>query len=395
MQGNYGTPSVLFVKGKGSTLVDRDGKKYIDFLGGIATNALGHAHPAIVNAVTRQIKAHSHISNFYMHDGGVALAEKLQKLVEDKSARTFFCNSGAEANEAAIKIARLTGRKRIISTIGGFHGRTMGALALTGQPKKQKPFKPLMPGVKFVPYGDLSAMRKVVSRKVSMVIVEPIQGENGVIVPPPGYLEGLRALCDAFGVLLCIDAVQTGMGRTGEWFGFEHAGIQPDIITLAKGLGGGLPLGAMITRGENVPHFSAGDHGSTFGGNPIATAAALATIETIQSEKLLLRAKVFEREVRASLSGVDLVRGVRGRGFLLGVVLQSPVAQRIASLALERGLLINAPQPDVIRFAPPLVISDKEIAEGLRSFKELCLEVLGDSSSKSPNQESGPRWGKR
>ncbi len=377
LQNNYGTPALTFTSGKGAVLVGENGKRYLDFLGGIATNALGHAHPKIIKAVTEQVKKHSHLSNFYIHEGAVVLAEKLQKMTGSKSARTFFCNSGTEANEAAIKISRLTGRTRIVSTIGGFHGRTAGSLSLTGQPAKQRPFLPLLPRVKHVKFGDLDAMRRVVTRKTAMVIVEPIQGENGVIPAPAGYLEGLRALCDVFGVLLCIDAVQTGMGRTGEWFGYEHSGIKPDIITLAKGLGGGLPLGAMITLGENVPAFAPGDHGSTFGGNPIAVAAALAMIDVIEKERLMKRAALFEKRVRAALQEHPKVAEIRGRGFLLGVRLTTPVAKQVVSDAQEQLLLLNAPNESVIRIAPPLNVTEIQVKKFLAIFTG-ALDRLGN-----------------
>ena len=258
LQNNYGVPPITLVKGKGAEVWDDNGKRYLDFLGGIATNVLGHAHPGIVKAVTQQIEKLGHVSNLYSHKPGIELAEKLQDLTNDPTARVFFCNSGAEANEAAIKISRLTGRKQIVATVGGFHGRTAGALSITGQDAKRTPFEPLLPGVKFVEFGNVAAMRRVISKNTAMVIIETIQGENGVVVPEAGYLRKVRAICDQNGVLLAIDAVQTGMGRTGEWFGYESEGIKPDIITLAKGLGGGLPLGAMITLGEKAPAFKPG-----------------------------------------------------------------------------------------------------------------------------------------
>ena len=381
LQLNYGTPELLFTKGKGAWLYDSSGEKYLDFLAGIATNALGHAHPTIVSAVTAQIKRLSHISNLYMHEGALELSALLKKLTGDSTTRTFFCNSGAEANEAAFKIARLTGRKQIIATIGGFHGRTAASLSMTGQPAKQKPFLPLVPGIKHVAYGDLKALRKVVSRKTAMVILEPIQGENGVVVPPDGYLAGARALCDAFGVLLCIDAVQTGIGRTGEWFGYEHSGIKPDIITLAKGLGGGLPLGAMLTLGENVPSFAPGDHGSTFGGNPVSIAASLAVLNEIKKSKLMAAARKSEVLIKRALSDHPLVTEVRGRGLLLGVVLTEPLAKTLAKECQKNHLLVNAPNDSVIRLAPPLIITDDEI--------EKFIKILTKSLSGLSQQKAG------
>ena len=255
MQSTYATPDLLISSAKGSRLKDSAGMEYLDLLGGIATNALGHNHPKIVSAVTKQMKRFSHLSNIYGHKPGIELAEKLIKMIGDDSARVYFCNSGTEAVEAAIKLSRLTGRKEIISAKGSFHGRTMGALSLTAQPSKQRPFLPLLPKVKHVEYGDLKSLRRKISKRTAMVILEPIMGEAGVVVPPSGYLKAVRQLCDKFGVLLAFDCVQTGMGRTGTWFGYEDDGIKPDLITIAKGIGGGLPLGAMISIGVDKNHF--------------------------------------------------------------------------------------------------------------------------------------------
>jgi len=376
MQNNYGVPPITLVKGKGVEVWDEDGKKYLDFLGGIATNVLGQAHPAIVKAVSKQIEELAHVSNLYIHTPGVELAEKLQDLTNDPTARVFFCNSGAEANEAAIKISRLTGRTQIISTIGAFHGRTAGSLSITGQESKRTLFEPLLPKVKFVPYGDLWAIRKAISRKTAVVILEPIQGENGVVVPPAGYLQEVRSLCNKYGALLAIDAVQTGMGRTGEWFGYESEGIRPDIITLAKGLGGGLPLGAMITLGDKVPAFKPGEHGSTFGGNPISCAAANAVIDFIVKRDILEKVAIDGEFLKMQLAKVPGVEQVRGRGLLIGIVLQSPVASQVAAKAMTKGLLINAPGKNVIRIAPALIVSKKEINQFIKLFSETLDEVL-------------------
>lgn len=368
MEQNYGSPKISLVKGKGSYVWDEAGKKYLDFLGGIATNILGQADASIVRAVSQQIATLGHTSNLYSHPQGIALAEKLQELVGAPS-KVFFCNSGAEANEAAFKISRLTGRTKIISTVGSFHGRTMGALSLTGQPTKRAPFIPLMRGVKFVPFGDLFAMERAISKRVAMVIVEPIQGENGVVTPQAGYLKGLRELCDRYGVLLAIDAVQTGMGRTGEWFGYESEEITPDILTLAKGLGGGLSLGAMVTIGERTPHFSAGQHGSTFGGNPVSAAAGMATIKVIETKKLMKNAVAMEKVIRRELSTVDGIEHIRGKGLLLGIVLKENVAQEVVQTAAQQGLLLNAPSDSVIRIAPALNISKEHVVEFAKKFK--------------------------
>ena len=376
MQNNYGIPPITLVKGRGAEVWDDNGKRYLDFLGGIATNVLGHAHPVIVKAVSDQIGKLGHVSNLYSHKQGIELAEKLQDLVNDSSARIFFCNSGAEANEAAIKISRLTGRKEIIAATGGFHGRTTGALSITGQDAKRTPFEPLLSGVKFVEFGDALAMRKAVSKKTAMVIIEAIQGENGVVVPEAGYLRKVRAICDQNGALLVIDAVQTGMGRTGEWFGYESEGIKPDMITLAKGLGGGLPLGAMITLGDRSPAFKPGEHGSTFGGNPVSCAAANAAIDFIVKKDVLKKVATSGKYLKVMLAKVPGVAQVRGRGLLLGIVLDANVATAVAARAMSNGLLINAPSRNVIRIAPPLIVSKKELSEFVKVFARTLNEVL-------------------
>ncbi len=367
LEGNYGTPSISLLRGKGSWVWDKDGNKYLDMLGGIATNLLGHANQSIANAVSKQIRTLSHTSNFYAHENVILLAEKLKSISKLADARVFFCNSGAEANEAALKISRLTGRTRIVSTHGGFHGRTMGALSLTGQPSKRAPFIPLLKGVKFVPFGDVKAMERAITTKVAMVIIEPIQGENGVVVPPAGYLQAIRQRCNETGTLLCIDAVQTGMGRTGQWFGFESENIKPDLITMAKGLGGGLPLGAIIINSQK--HFSVGDHGSTFGGNPVTTAAALATIKEIETKKLMANATRLEKIIKQSLSKISEVDHVRGKGLLIGIVLKDSNAKDVASRLLALGVLVNAPQANVIRLAPALNLTMNELKAFLKKFE--------------------------
>jgi acetylornithine aminotransferase len=375
VQNNYGTPKITLTHGVGVEVWDEDGKRYLDFLGGIATNILGHAHPAIIKAVNKQIATLSHVSNLYAHNPGLELAERLQDLIGDPTARVFFCNSGAEANEAAIKISRLTGKVRIVAALGGFHGRTIGALSITGQEAKRAPFEPLMKDIVFVPYGDLIAMRKAVTQRTAMVIVEPIQGENGVIVPPPGYLAGIRKICDSADALFAIDAVQTGMGRTGQWFGYESEGIMPDIITLAKGLGGGLPLGAMVTVGKSVPAFKPGQHGSTFGGNPISSAAANAAIDYLVKKDMLKKIRKHESRIKDGLKDTPGIVEVRGSGLLIGVVLESPVAQKLIPRATAAGLLLNATSENVIRIAPPLVVTKKQIEEFISIFKECLKEV--------------------
>ena len=375
LQSNYGTPVLELVSGKGATVIDSKGDQYLDFLAGIATNVLGHAHPAIVKAVTKQISTLGHVSNFYAHPNVLALSEKLVKLTGDKSARVFFCNSGAEANEAALKLSRKTGRTRIVATKDSFHGRTMGALSLTGQPTKSEAFKPLIKGITHVPYGDMGAMLKKVNKKTAMVIVEPIMGEAGVIVPPHGYLQALRELCDETGALLVFDCVQTGMGRTGDWFGYEYSGIKPDVITLAKGLGGGLPLGAMVALGGAAELFEPGDHGSTFGGNPIATAAGIAVIDTIEKTKLLKRVGEVGLELMADLALIEGVKSVRGAGLLIGVEFSAPIAKKVAAQCQKNGVLVNGNSETVIRIAPPLIITDRDISKFLKVFTESVHEV--------------------
>ena len=374
VQNNYGSPSIALVKGKGIVVTDADGKQYLDFLGGIATNILGHAHPAIVKAVSKQVSVLSHVSNFYVHPNAVELAEKLTSMTGDKSAKVFFCQSGAEANEAALKLSRRTGKVRIVAAQGAFHGRTMGALSLTGQPSKREPFLPLIKGVKHVPYGNIEAMRKAVSKKTAMVIIEPIMGEAGVIVPPADYLQELRSLCDAKGALLVIDAVQTGMGRTGDWFGYEYSGITPDVITLAKGLGGGFPLGAMIALGKAADLFQPGDHGSTFGGNPVTTSAGLAAIKFIESQKLLKKVEKQGAYLMQELALIPGVAEVRGAGLLLGIELEKLKASDVASSLQKAGVLVNAANPTTIRLAPALIVSDAQIKKFITVFKKVMSD---------------------
>ncbi len=374
VQNNYGSPTIALVKGKGIVVTDADGKQYLDFLGGIATNILGHAHPAIVKAVSKQVSVLSHVSNFYVHPNAVELAEKLASMTGDKTAKVFFCQSGAEANEAALKLSRRTGKVRIVAAQGAFHGRTMGALSLTGQPSKREPFLPLIKGVKHVPYGNIEAMRKAVSKKTAMVIIEPIMGEAGVIVPPADYLQELRALCDAKGALLVIDSVQTGMGRTGDWFGYEYSGITPDVITLAKGLGGGLPLGAMIALGKAADLFQPGDHGSTFGGNPVTTSAGLAAIKFIESQKLLKRVEKQGAYLMQELALIPGVAEVRGAGLLLGIELENMKSSDVASALQKEGVLVNAANPTTIRLAPALIVTDVQIKKFITIFKKVMSD---------------------
>ena len=374
LQNNYGKPAITLVKGKGIVVTDADGKTYLDFLGGIATSILGHAHPAIVKAVTKQVSVLSHVSNFYAHPNAIALAEKLTKMTGDKNAKVFFCQSGAEANEAALKLSRRTGKVRVVAAQGAFHGRTMGALSLTGQPSKREPFLPLIKGVKHVPYGDIDAMRKAITKKTAMVIIEPIMGEAGVIVPPAEYLQQLRELCDKNGSLLVIDAVQTGMGRTGDWFGYEYSGITPDVITLAKGLGGGLPLGAMIALGKAADLFQPGDHGSTFGGNPLTTAAGLAAIEFIESKKILAKVERQGAHLMQELALIPGVKEVRGAGLLLGIELESLKASDVSDAMRNTGVLVNAANATTIRIAPALIVTDSQINKFISLFRKVIAD---------------------
>ncbi|MDA2962978.1 MAG: acetylornithine transaminase [Actinomycetota bacterium] len=375
IQNNYRTPSITLVKGKGVVVTDADGKTYLDFLGGIATSVLGHAHPVVVKAVTKQISTLSHVSNLYAHPNAIALAQRLVEMTGQKSAKVFFCQSGAEANEAALKLSRRTGKVRVVAAQDAFHGRTMGALSLTGQPSKREPFLPLLKGVNHIPYGQIEAMRKAVTKKTAMVIIEPIMGEAGVIVPPVDYLCQLRALCDEKGALLVIDAVQTGMGRTGDWFGYEYSGITPDVITLAKGLGGGLPLGAMIALGKAADLFQPGDHGSTFGGNPVTTAASLAAIDFITSKKILRKVRKQGESLIQELALIPGVKQVRGAGLLLGIELESLKAGDIADALQEAGVLVNAANLTTIRIAPALIVSDLQINRFISTFKKVIADA--------------------
>jgi acetylornithine aminotransferase len=372
---NYATPSITLVSGKGSIVVDADGKKYIDMLGGIATNVLGHAHPSVVSAVSRQIKTLAHVSNFYAHPNVIELAQTLIRFTGNKDSRVFFAQSGAEVNEAAIKLSRKTGRTRIVATTGSFHGRTMGSLSLTGQSSKRTPFLPLLRSVKHVPFGDIKKAKRAINSKTAMVIVEPIMGEAGVIVPPADYLKELRKICTAHGALLVIDAVQTGIGRTGQWFGYEYSGIQPDVITVAKGLGAGLPLAAMIAVGKSSQLFEPGDHGSTFGGNPVTTAASVAAIKWIEKNKILAKCKTDYKFIYSSLCAVPGVREIRGAGLLIGIALEKENAIQIAQQLQAKGVLVNAANPNTIRIAPALTISRKEITRFIEIFKEVMSDV--------------------
>ena len=375
MMANYGTPSRTFVSGKGCVIKDDHGNSYLDFLAGIATNVLGHAHPAIVKSVSTQVATLGHVSNFFAHPQGLLLASRLQAMTGDSNSRVFFCNSGAEANEAALKISRRTGRSKIVAAQGSFHGRTMGALSITGQPAKREPFTPLLKGITHVPFGDLAAMRRAVTKRTAMVIVEPIMGEAGVITPPDGYLAGLRHICDQTGALLVFDCVQTGIGRTGQWFGFEHEKVKPDVLTLAKGLGGGLPIGATIAYGSAAQLLQPGDHGTTFGGSPISCAAGNAVLDVIVKNKLMQSARSHEKKIKSKLTSVSGVKEVRGRGLLLGIELESPIAKSVAAALLDSGVIVNAANESTIRIAPPLIVTALQIEKFISLFTKVLKEV--------------------
>ncbi|MEU7568198.1 acetylornithine transaminase [Streptomyces fradiae] len=375
---NYGTPRLPLVRGEGTRVWDADGTAYLDFVGGIAVNALGHAHPAIVRAVTEQVSALSHVSNLFVAEPPVALAERLVRL-SGRPGRVYFCNSGAEANEAAFKIGRLTGRPHMVATTGGFHGRTMGALALTGQEGKRAPFQPLPGDVTHVPYGDADALQAAVTTDTALVVIEPIQGENGVVVPPEGYLRAAREITRATGTLLVLDEVQTGIGRCGHWYAHQAEGVDPDVVTLAKGLGGGLPIGAALAFGEAADLLKPGHHGSTFGGNPVACAAGLAVLDTLAADGALDHVKRVGERLRGGIEalGHPLVSHVRGAGLLLGIVLTEPLAPRVQQAAQDAGLLVNAPAPDVVRLMPPLIVGDDDVDAFVRALPGVLDEAIG------------------
>jgi acetylornithine/N-succinyldiaminopimelate aminotransferase len=364
MMNNYGVPPVALASGNGAVVTDVDGKSYLDLLGGIAVNVLGHGHPAVLDAVTQQMSTLGHTSNLYAAEPGIALAEALVALLgTDAEARVLFCNSGTEANEAAFKLSRLTGRTKLVAAQGGFHGRTMGALALTGQPSKQAPFAPLPGDVSHVPYGDVDALAAAVGDDTAAVFLEPIMGESGIVVPPDGYLAAARDITARHGALLVLDEVQTGMGRTGTFFAHQHDGITPDVVTLAKGLGGGLPIGACLAIGPTAQLLTPGLHGSTFGGNPVCAAAALAVLRVLAGEDLVRRAGVLGKTLHHSIESLHhpSIDHVRGRGLLCGIALTSPTAKEVEAAARDAGFLVNAAAPDVVRLAPALIITEHQL----------------------------------
>jgi len=364
VMGTYGAPQRVLVRGEGCYVWDADGRRYLDLLAGIATNALGHAHPLLVAAVTAQLTTLGHVSNFFATAPQIALAEQLLTIARAPGgSRVFFCNSGAEANEAAFKMARRTGRPKVVAAVDGFHGRTMGALALTHKPQYRAPFEPLPGGVEHVPFGDPQALARAVDGATAAVFLEPVQGEGGVRPAPPGYLEAARRITREQGALLVLDEVQSGIGRTGAWFAHqlpENGDVVPDVVTTAKGLGGGIPIGAAIAFGEhNAALLGAGQHGTTFGGNPVASAAALATLHAIERDDVLADVRAVGARLREGITalGHPLVAGVRGQGLLLGVELTADVGPAVAAAALEAGFILNAVRPDTLRLAPPLVLT--------------------------------------
>ena len=373
MMANYGAPQVMLTRGQGSRVWDSDGNEYIDLIAGIAVNALGHGDPRITAAITEQLNTLGHVSNLYASEPGLRLAEKLIKLTGEPSARVFFCNSGAEANEAAFKMTRLTGRTKIVVAEGSFHGRTMGSLALTAQAGKADPFRPLPGEVVVVPFGDTAALEAAVDANTAAVFLEPIQGEGGVIVPPEGYLTAARRITTRAGALLVLDEVQTGIGRTGKWFAYQWEDMTPDVITLAKGLAGGIPIGAVVALGDAASLFQPGMHGSTFGGNPISARAALAVIEAIEQDALTQRAvdagDALARGVMDAAGGQ--VSEVRGKGLLRAAVLASKPSAEVERDLRAAGVLANPVLPTAIRMAPALTITDEDITEAIAAWKVL------------------------
>lgn len=367
MMRSAAVPAVELVRGEGCYVWDSDGKRYLDFLAGIAVNALGHAHPALVTAVSTQVATIAHVSNYFATPPQLELAERLLRI--SGGDRVFLCNSGAEAIEAAIKLARRTGRPRILSLTNSFHGRTMGALSITGKPALREPFEPLLAGAEHID-STIDALEVAIGPDVAALIVEPIKGEAGVIDLPDHYLEEARRITAEHGVLLIIDEIQTGAGRTGTWFAFQHAGIAPDAIAVAKGIGGGVPIGALIAYGAASDLLVAGQHGTTFGGNPLASAAANAVLGEIESADLMRNATVRGDQLRAAITALNspLIGEVRGAGLLIGLGLTAPVAQDVVRRALDAGLIINAPNDDSIRIAPPLIIGDEQVAEFVSIF---------------------------
>jgi acetylornithine/N-succinyldiaminopimelate aminotransferase len=382
---NYGTPPIAIARGQGCRVWDADGREYLDLFSGIAVSALCHAHPAIVNAVTSQVSKIAHTSNHYLHEPEVALAERLLGLLGSEG-RVFFANSGAEANEAAIKLVRRRQgaiRPVVVAAEGGFHGRTMGSLAITGKASIREPFGPFGLDVTFVPYGDTAALNAAVRGDCAAVFLETCLGEGGVVPAPDGYLTAAREACDRVGALLVIDEVQSGIGRTGDWFAHQREGIRPDVLTLAKGLGGGLPIGACVGLGECGTVFAKGDHGSTFGGNPVACAAALAVLDTIEADDLLANVTTVGNQLAADIAAIEhpLLSGVRGSGLWLAAVLTEGAAPRVEAAARQAGFLVNAVQPNAIRVAPALILTAAEADEFTAALPAILDSAARDGAA--------------
>ncbi|MCX0274500.1 acetylornithine transaminase [Nocardia zapadnayensis] len=386
MMRNYPTPEVVLTRGTGAVVYDADGNRYVDFVGGIAVNSLGHAHQAILNAVMDQLGTLGHVSNLYGSEPVIELAERLLGHFGDGDGRAFFCNSGTEANEAAFKLARLTGRRKIIACDEAFHGRTMGALALTGQPSKRAPFEPMPPGVVHIPYGDARILERAVDSDTAAVFLEPMLGESGVVVPPMDYLVRAREITARAGALLILDEVQTGIGRTGKMFAHQSFGITPDVITLAKGLGAGLPIGAVLATGPAAELFTPGMHGTTFGGNPVCAAAALAVLRTLEDDGLLEHVESVGKRLSDGIAVLEhpLIADVRGAGLLIGIGLTTPVAPRVEARARAAGYLVNPAKPDVIRLAPPLVLTETQADNLVLDLPGILDEVLAET--KGPRE---------
>jgi acetylornithine/N-succinyldiaminopimelate aminotransferase len=380
LMNTFGVPKLVLDRGEGPYVWDVDGVRYLDLLGGIAVNALGHAHPALVDAVTVQLRTLGHVSNFFATEPQVRLAERLLKLLGGSRGKVFFTNSGSEANETAFKLSRRTGRTHLVAAEGSFHGRTMGALALTAKAAYREPFEPLPGEVSFVPYGDHEALAAAVTDATAAVVLEPIQGEAGVVVPPEDYLRHARRITAEHGALLWLDEVQTGMGRTGAWFAHAVTGVTPDVVTLAKGLAGGIPVGACVALGESGDLLQPGNHGTTFGGNPVAAAAALAVIETIEKDDLLANATEVGALLRGGLAEDRRVVEVRGRGLLVGLDLDRYLAPQVVEAAADHGFIVNACAPSRIRLAPPLVLTADQAA----TFTAAWPGILDDAYRTDP-----------
>ena len=385
LMNTFGPPKLVLTRGEGARVWDEDGKSYVDLLGGIAVNALGHGHPALVEAVTTQLSTLGHVSNFFATRPQVELAERLLALLDSGSGKVFFANSGAEANEAALKLTRRTGRTHLVATEGAFHGRTMGALALTAKEAYREPFEPLPGHVTFVPYGDVAALAAAVTDETAAVVLEPVQGEAGVVMPPAGYLAAARRITREHGALLWIDEVQSGVGRTGEWFAHRNPAVDPtladepvvaDVVTLAKGLGGGIPIGACVALGDAADLLGPGNHGTTFGGNPVATAAGLAVLATIESEGLLDHVTKLGERLRTGLAADPRVTEVRGAGLLIGLDLSEAKSAEVTAAALDAGFIINNPTPERIRLAPPLVLTEED-ADAFLAAWPAVLDAAG------------------